>query len=510
MRVLVSTSDKSGLIGFLKALTPVGLEIVSTGGTCEYLRQNGFAVTEVSQLTQFPEVLDGRVKTLHPAVHMGLLADQSNPQHLSQLKEHGVQPFDMVIGNLYPFEDAARLKSSSLEELIEKIDIGGPSFLRASAKNFKSVTVVCSPEDYDWVQKKINEKNMQLQDRRRLAMKVFSLTSYYDALIVERMCEEKDELHYLNLPLKKKNSLRYGENPQQQAEWYYNPLQSEMLQSAQIHQGKELSYNNILDLDAAVELVRRLEQPGCVAVKHNNPCGAATAPDLASAAVKTLESDPKSIFGGILAFNREVDLSTCQVFREIFLECIVAPSFTQESLEYLAAKKNLRVLSWPDLQKTTVQQSSYRSISGGLLRQSADTFSSSEWTFMAEPPTAQLQADMLFGESVAASLKSNAIAIVGHGQTLGLGMGQVNRVDAVRQALERLADCEKRVSLKRSEMVLISDAFFPFPDSVETIAEAGIRWVLQPGGSVQDEKVLAAAKQNGINMVMSKRRHFKH
>jgi phosphoribosylaminoimidazolecarboxamide formyltransferase / IMP cyclohydrolase len=511
MRALVSTSDKTGLIEFLKPLAEVGLEIVSTGGTYDYLKKNGFAVTEVAEVTSFPEVLDGRVKTLHPFIHMGLLADKHNPEHMRQLQQQEVKAFDMVVGNLYPFEKTAQNKNSTFEELIENIDIGGPSFLRASAKNYNSVIVVCSPDDYSWVQNKVLSKSITSEDKKKLALKVFSMTAYYDSMIVHKLCEDQDSLEYLNLPLKKKMSLRYGENAHQKASWYFNPLSDVGLNQLEIHQGKELSYNNILDLEAAIALVGFIEQPGCVAVKHNNPCGAAVAKGLYEAAQKAILADPKSIFGGIVAFNETVDIETCKLFKDIFLECFIAPAFTSESLQYLSSKKNLRVLSLASmkLQSTAVQRA-FKSVSGGLLLQEEDSFNSEEWQFLGEKPSTTLMETMSFGEKVAASLKSNAIAIVANGQTLGLGMGQVNRVDAVKHALERMRECKARVDFSLSECVLISDAFFPFSDSIDLIAQFGIKWIVQPGGSVQDEKVFQAAKNNNINMVLTKRRHFKH
>lgn len=523
MRVLVSTSDKTGLVEFLKPLLEKNaagqsLELISTGGTYDYLKKNNFKVTEVSEVTKFPEVLDGRVKTLHPVIHMGLLADKDNQQHLSQLKEHNILAFDMVIGNLYPFEAAATKDDITTEELIEFIDIGGPSFLRSSAKNFKSIIVLSSPTDYSWVQEKLLNKSLTLADRKKLAIKVFSLTSYYDSLIVERLskdfAEDKPELNYLNIPLKKKMQLRYGENSHQQAAWYCNPLELVNLNELQVYQGKELSYNNLLDLDAAIGLVRQLDAAACVAIKHNNPCGVAVAEDLFSAALKTIQSDPKSIFGGIIAFNKIVDLKTSELFKDIFLECIIAPEFTIESLQQLSIKKNLRVLSFKHLDSAIQHKNnirnSFKSVLGGVLIQQADSFDSSAWSFLGKKPDSELLKDMIFGEKVAAALKSNAIAIVANGQTVGLGMGQVNRVDAVRQALDRMLECKGRFDFDLSQAILVSDAFFPFADSIDLIAQYGIKWILQPGGSVQDEKIFTAARDKNVNMTITKKRHFKH
>ena len=510
MRILVSTSDKTGLIEFLKPFMGPGLEVVSTGGTYEYLKKNGFSPIEVSQVTGFPEVLDGRVKTLHPMIHMGLLADKYNAEHMQQMNEKKVAAFDMVIGNLYPFEKTALKDGVGLDELIENIDIGGPSFLRASAKNYRSVIVICMPTDYEWVQAKILENKLTDEDRKTLALKVFSLTSYYDALIVHRLATGNENFEFLNLPLKLKQKLRYGENPQQTATWYANPLSSHSIADAHFHQGKELSYNNLLDLDAASGLVGLFERPGCVAVKHNNPCGAAVADTVFQAAIKAIQSDPKSIFGGIVAFNRPVDEETAKAFKDIFLECVIAPEFSESALKVFAAKKNLRVLTLKSLLSSGAGEAGLKSISGGLLVQEADSFSTESWEFISDKPGDQLYKSMVFGEKVCAALKSNAIAVVENEQTIGLGMGQVNRVDAVHHALTRMRDYMSRQNIKTENAVLVSDAFFPFADSIELIAEAGIRWILQPGGSVQDQNVIDAAKSKNINMVLTKRRHFKH
>lgn len=511
MRILVSTSDKTGLIEFLKPLAPTGLELVSTGGTYDFLKKNDFAVTEVAELTKFPEVLDGRVKTLHPNVHMGLLADKSNAGHMAQMKEHNVKCFDMVIGNLYPFEKTALNPISTFEDLIENIDIGGPSFLRASAKNYKSVVVVSSPQDYSWVQKKILAGTLTEDDRKKLALKVFSLTSYYDALIVSKLVDKEEDLEYLNLPLKKKQTLRYGENAQQKATWYIHPLQIKTLSEAEIHQGKELSYNNLLDLEAATQLVQSMPMACCVAVKHNNPCGVAAGETIGDAAKKSIESDPKSIFGGIVACNRPVDLKTAELFKDIFLECIIAPGFSDEAFEIFSMKKNLRVMSLPALATFAVPFDNVKSVAGGVLCQTADRFTSHEtWTYLGQKPDAKMQQTMIFGERVCAALKSNAIAIVYRGQSVGLGMGQVNRVDAVKHAFERMKGFCAINAVAKEELVLVSDAFFPFPDSIELIAAEGLKWIVQPGGSVQDQKVIEAAGKYGINMVMTHTRHFKH
>ncbi len=510
MRALVSVSDKTGLLEFLKPLVFKGLEIVSTGGTLKYLLENQLPATDISSVTGFPEVLDGRVKTLHPFVHMGLLADKFNPSHVKQLEMHQVAAFDLVVGNLYPFEKTALNPDSTDAELIENIDIGGPSFLRSAAKNHSSVVVVCETSDYNWVQEKLLLSSMTIQDRKKLAIKVFSLTSYYDALIVQKLTSPSDDLNYLNLPLKKKTKLRYGENSQQQAHWFENPLSHLNLTSAGFHQGKELSYNNILDLDAAASLVRHFKVPTCVAVKHNNPCAVAQASSIFLALEKTIQSDSKSIFGGILAFNKKFDEKCFDLIKDLFLECIIAPEFSSQALEVLKVKKNLRVLSWPQIAKLNAPTFQFKSVMGGLLQQSEDFFSAEGWSGNQEPLTKQIESDMKFGEIICSYLKSNAIAIVYHGQTVGLGMGQVNRVDAVQQALQRYQDFKAKNPVQESDVVLVSDAFFPFADSIEVIAAQKIKWILQPGGSTRDSEVLLAVKNNKINMIMSHQRHFRH
>ena len=508
-RALVSVSDKTGLIEFLKPLVQNDLQIISTGGTLKYLLENKIPATELSAVTGFPEVLDGRVKSLHPHIHMGLLADMTKASHAQQMQQHNVKMFDLVVGNLYPFENVAIQPEASEDELIEKIDIGGPSFLRSAAKNFKAVTVVCDPSDYQWVLAKILDHSLEIKDRQLLAMKVFSLTSYYDALIVQRLAADNFETPYLNLPLKIKQKLRYGENSHQRAKWYSNPLAQGNLCDATIHQGKELSYNNILDLDAAVSLVHLFQKPSCVAVKHNNPCAAASADSVRESLAKVIESDPKSIFGGILALNREVDLECCHLLKSLFLECVIAPSFSAEALEYLKSKKNLRLLSWPLVSKSK-STANYKSVIGGILQQDADNFSQSSWNSLHAVVPPDLHEDMIFGEKVCSYLKSNAIAIVYQGQTVGLGMGQVNRIDAVHQAFLRFSDFKARKSIDLQKVILVSDAFFPFADSIEVIAQHGIKWIVQPGGSVKDNEVIAAAKLNNINMTLTSQRHFRH
>lgn len=509
-RALVSVSNKTGLVDLLKPLAAEGLEIVSTGGTAQFLRDNGFKTIDISEVTGFPEVMDGRVKTLHPNVHMGLLGRRDIPEHMSTMEKLGGKPFDLVVVNLYPFEEAVH-KKAGFEELIEKIDIGGPSMLRSAAKNFASVAVLCDPNDYAWF---LGERGAWSAEKgQKLAAKVYAHTSVYDGLIARELGYPGPELHPLGGKLVQK--LRYGENPTQQASWYRYPEDSTGLSSSKIIQGKELSYNNLLDLEASAALVRHFKEPAAVAVKHNNPCGAAQASTLDEAVRLTLAADTVSVFGGIVALNREVGAAEANRLAEIFLECIVAPSFSAEALEIFAKKKNLRILAWPDIMKPS-KHAEVRSVAGGYVVQSADSFAAdhaqgnwpSQWTVTGEKPGTERQKDLLFGEKIGAYLKSNSIAIVAHGQTVGLGMGQVNRIDAVEQAIGRWR--KHHPQIEPSEVCLISDAFFPFSDSVDTIAKAGIRWVLQPGGAMRDEEVKAAATKYGINMIFTGDRHFKH
>lgn len=496
---LVSCSDKVGLDKFLKPLQKNGMRIVSTGGTAKFLRDNGLQVTEVEEQTGFAEVMDGRVKTLHPNIHMALLARTEDIDDMRTLATFGLSPFDLVVGNLYPFEE---------EPSVDTIDIGGPSFLRAAAKNYSRITTICNPSDYDWV---LSKGEMSIEDRKRLAAKVFAHTSAYDAMIAKHFARE-ERIHFRDLSLGGAfvKSLRYGENPNQQASWYRSKGESSGLHEARILQGKELSYNNLLDLDAATLALRELGQsPACVAVKHNNPCGAAISEDALSALQKTLGADPQSIFGGIVAMNFVVTEKMAELMKPIFLECILAPGFDDGAQALLASKKNLRLLEWGNFHKND-KEFLYRSISGGFLVQTRDVVVKewgNSWQIHGEQNIqSSVRQDLLLAWQICARLKSNAIAIVSHGQTVGMGMGQVNRVDAVDQAISRM----RKFHPQTKNAVLASDAFFPFADSILKIFESGIHYVIQPGGSVKDDEVLAAAKSCGITLILTGQRHFLH
>jgi phosphoribosylaminoimidazolecarboxamide formyltransferase/IMP cyclohydrolase len=502
---LISVSDKAGLVDFLKPFVKSGMRLVSTGGTYQHLKENGFSVVDISEQTGFPEVMGGRVKTLHPKVHMGLLSRLDNKEDEKILKDYGMEAFDLVVCNLYPFEKSVETGVAG-QALIEKIDIGGPSILRGAAKNFSRMTVLCDPKDYSWVLEKSLSGSLVLEDRKRLAARVFAHTAAYDSLVAQSLGAGWG----LEFSLGGHDSgveLRYGENPQQQAKWYRNLADLHGLHSSKVLQGKPLSYNNILDLEAAAGLVRELAGPSAVAVKHNNPCGVASQKSLLEALDLAIKSDPVSVFGGIVAVNEKIGASEASRLGDLFLECIVAPEFSTEALEIFAEKKNLRILEWKSILKTP-SSFEIRGVSGGFLVQNSDQRGSpvESWKFLGEKPNERLLADLRFAEKVCASLKSNSIALVKDGQTVGLGMGQVNRVEAVQHAIDRM----KAHHGDLQDVILASDAFFPFQDSIEKAAQAGVRWVLQPGGSVKDDVVIAKAKELGLQMILTGKRHFRH
>lgn len=519
-RALISVSDKTNLIEIASFLHGQGLEILSTGGTRKYLLENEIPVLDVSEYTGFPEVLDGRVKTLHPHVHMALLATKK-VEHQKSLEKYQLLPIEVLVCNLYPFEQSFQSVEQSEKtsttgsgsgyssDLIEDIDIGGVTLIRAAAKNFHQVTTLCHPEDYKtFIEKK---GQFSIDDRAYFAQKAFSHTAHYDSVIAESFAQfSKKPASEFGLPLKKHQELRYGENPHQKATWYKGPSTEGLHQAKQL-QGKELSYNNLLDLNACCDLVMKLDDPGCVAVKHNNPCGVAEGVNIDAAVAKALAADPVSVFGGIIALNRPLEKAAAEKLSEVFLECIIAPAITSEAKEVLQKKKNLRVLIWPNLaQGQRLNRSKYevKSLFGGFLVQEVDALfpNALGWKFVSEKPSDSLLRDLILAEKIASQLKSNSIAIVDQGTSVGLGMGQVNRIDAVHHAISRM----QKFHGKMTEPVLASDAFFPFADSIETIAKAGIRWVLQPGGSIKDEEVIAAAKEKNVNLVLTGVRHFRH
>jgi len=507
-RALISVSDKTGITEFARQLSDLGYEIISTGGTKKALADNGIPVISVSDVTGFPEILEGRVKTLNPYIHGGLLAKFSEESHVEQLAEHKIQPIHVVCVNLYPFQQTIAKPDVTVEDAIENIDIGGPTMLRASAKNHEYITVVVDPSDYAVVIEELKNGEVQKETRRKLAAKVFRHTAAYDAMIAEYMTDlaQEETPEKLTVTYELKQSLRYGENPHQKASFYRKPLGSvfSIANATQLH-GKELSYNNINDADAALQIVKEFAQPAAVAVKHMNPCGVGTGENTFDAFTKAFAADPVSIFGGIIALNREVDKQTAEKLHEIFLEIIIAPSFSEEALEILTSKKNLRLLTIPfdQVQKVEVKLTS---IEGGLLVQEQDSFSYEDANISVpskrEPTEEEWQA-LKLGWKVVKHVKSNAIVVNAKDMTLGIGAGQMNRVGAAKIAIEQAGE-------KATGAVLASDAFFPMDDTVEAAAKAGITAIIQPGGSIRDEDSIKKADEYGIAMVFTGVRHFKH
>ncbi|MFC5603859.1 bifunctional phosphoribosylaminoimidazolecarboxamide formyltransferase/IMP cyclohydrolase [Sporosarcina koreensis] len=508
-RALLSVSDKSGILEFAQALAALDYEILSTGGTMKHLKENGVAVTAVDEVTGFPEIMEGRVKTLNPMIHGGLLAKQDEAKHLEQMAEHGIQPIHIVCVNLYPFKETISKPDVSIDDAIENIDIGGPAMLRASAKNHAYVTVIVDAADYSQVLEELQaEGQTTLETRRRLAAKVFRHTAAYDALISGYLTDLAGEEfpEQVTFTYELKQPLRYGENPHQKAAFYSRPLGSDfsIANAEQLH-GKELSYNNIQDANAAIQIVKEFNQPAAVAVKHMNPCGVGVGETIAEAFNKAYEADPVSIFGGIIALNREVDAATADQLSGIFLEIIIAPSFTDEAIDVLTKKKNIRLLTIPFEQH---KQDAWNTVSveGGLLMQQPDAYGFEDADIRVatdrEPTEAEWEA-LKLGWAVVKHVKSNAIVVSDSQRTLGVGAGQMNRVGAAGIALTQAGERAKGAALA-------SDAFFPMDDTVEAAAKAGITAIIQPGGSVKDEDSIKKANEYGIAMVFTGVRHFKH
>jgi phosphoribosylaminoimidazolecarboxamide formyltransferase/IMP cyclohydrolase len=515
-RAIVSVSDKTGVVSFAKGLAQMGVEILSTGGTAKSLRDQGISVKDISEYTGFPEMLDGRVKTLHPKVHGGLLGQRSKKEHVEKMKEHGILPIDLVAVNLYPFEATVAKEGCRLEEAIENIDIGGPTMLRSSAKNYPDVTVVVDPKDYDLVLSELREKGeISVETNFRLAKKVFQHTARYDGAISNYLGQidgGKKASEYpetLTFQVKKAQELRYGENPHQKAAFYRDPLISEPSISSGVQlQGKELSFNNILDLDSAYETAKEYEETAAVIIKHNNPCGVAvSSKNLADAYRKAKDCDPVSAFGGVIGFNRIVDKETAQEMVQIFLEAVIAPGFDPEALEILKTKKDLRLLQTPPLTSSFPRGGvDLRKVVGGLLVQDRDLgkVPMDQWKVVTKrKPTEEEKRGMAFGWKVAKHVKSNAIVLVREDRTIGIGAGQMSRVDSTRLAVMKAQSSTKGT-------VLASDAMFPFRDGVDTAAEAGAVAIIQPGGSIRDDEVIAAANEYNIAMVFTGMRHFRH
>ncbi|QHN66001.1 bifunctional phosphoribosylaminoimidazolecarboxamide formyltransferase/IMP cyclohydrolase [Bergeyella cardium] len=501
-RVLISVSDKSGLAEFALFLEKNKYEIISTGGTFKYLKESGAHPIPIDDVTQFPEMLGGRVKTLHPKVHGGLLALRDNPEHIQTVAEHGIELIDMVIVNLYPFFENAT-KNIDLEEKVEFIDIGGPSMLRSAAKNFKSVTVITDVADYQKVQQEIETTgNSTLETRKYLAGKVFNLTSAYDAAISKMLlsCEYPD---YLNASYKKVADLRYGENPHQSAAYYVSTVEQGAMKDFEQLGGKELSFNNLRDMDLCWKVVSEFkEQLACCAVKHSTPCGVSIGSTPLETYSKTFECDPISIFGGIVAMNFTVDAPTAEELNKTFLEIVMAPDFSTEALDILRKKKNLRIIK---IKNPVSDKQTWVKIDGGLLVQDCDHHFSNEIQVVTEQkPSPELRDALLFAQRVVKYVKSNAIVVSNGTQALGIGGGQVNRIWATQQAIER---AKEKFS---GDLVLASDAFFPFRDVVDFCAEHHIKAIIQPGGSMRDSESIQAANEHGIPMLFTGIRHFLH
>lgn len=524
-QALLSVSDKSGIIEFARALSSLGIAILSTGGTAKHLTEAGIAVTEVAHYTGFPEMLDGRVKTLHPKIHGGLLARRDLPAHMASLQEHEIGTIDLLVVNLYPFAQTIARDDCTLAEAIENIDIGGPAMLRSAAKNHQNVTVIVDPADYSIVLDEIRAQNthtVSYATNFRLAAKAFAHTAQYDGAITNYLSSLGDDLTHttrnpypavLNLAFEKVQDLRYGENPHQQAAFYrdHNPPNCTLANYRQL-QGKELSYNNLADADAAWECVRSFtanaaEAHACVIVKHANPCGAALADSAAAAYAKAFQTDPASAFGGIIAFNREVDTATAQAVLQQFVEVLIAPAFSEGAKELLSAKHNLRVLEIPLGQ--TLHAFDLKRIGGGLLVQSPDAKNiqlHELHVVTKRHPTSKEMEDALFAWQVAKFVKSNTIVFCAQRMTLGIGAGQMSRIDAARIARIKA----ENAGLDLAGCAAASDAFFPFRDGLDVIVAAGATCVIQPGGSVRDDEVIAAADEHNIAMVFTGTRHFRH
>ncbi len=513
-RAILSVTDKTGLADFARKLSDLGVELISTGGTAKLLRDSSIPVKDISELTGFPEMLDGRVKTLHPKVHGGILHRREDPAHRAAVAEHGIKPIDMVVVNLYAFEKTAAKPGVAFDDLIENIDIGGPSMIRSAAKNFQDVAVVTSPADYAALAEEMAQSSGQLSHatKWRLAQKAFTTTAAYDSAIastLERISSNGDIAppgqstfpRNLRLSFQKIADLRYGENPHQKAAMYTDGSGAGVANGRQI-QGKELSYNNIVDMQAAWDLAQEFDEPVCAIIKHTNPAGAATGKTLAEAYKKALECDPVSAFGGVIGVNRPIDGAAAEEMAKLFLEVIAAPQFDDSAKAILSAKKNLRLVEITDAPQKWV----LKNVSGGILVQDTDIrplHESDLKVVTKRPPTEKEKAALLFAWKVCKHVKSNAILYARDGQTLGVGAGQMSRVDSCKMGAMKAV-------LPLQGAVAASDAFFPFPDGVEEIAKTGATAIIQPGGSVRDQEVIDAADRHGMAMIFTGVRHFRH
>lgn len=510
MRALISVSDKEGILSFAKTLDEMNVEIISTGGTAKLLQEEGIKVIPISDVTGFPECLDGRVKTLHPKIHGGILAMRNQPDHIKQLEELEITPIDVVVVNLYPFKKTIDKENVTLEEAIENIDIGGPTMLRSSAKNYRDVVVITDPEDYNKIIQELKENGeVSLETRYNLALKVFEHTAQYDSMIANYLRKRTGSKEYpatLTLSFEKVQVLRYGENPHQSAAFYKDVERSEgtLINAIQLH-GKELSYNNISDTNGALEILKEFKgEPTVVAVKHANPCGIASANSILEAYKKAYECDPVSIFGGIIAANREIDEETALIINKTFIEVIVAPSYTKEALEVLKEKKNIRIMELSNIEKQDYGME-FKKVLGGILVQDRDEklLDGEVRCVTNRQPTDKEMEDLLFAWKAVKNTKSNGISIAKDKMLIGNGPGQVSRIWALENAIRQSAD-------KVQGAVMASDAFFPFEDCVEAAANAGITAIIQPGGSVRDEDSIKLCNEKNIAMVFTDLRHFKH
>lgn len=521
-RALISVSDKTGLVAFAKSLSEHGIELISTGGTASTLRLAGLAVTDVSEITGFPEIMDGRVKTLHPKIHGGLLNVRANLEHQGAKLKHAIDDIDLLVVNLYPFEETIA-KGAGWDEAIENIDVGGPAMIRAAAKNHADVAVVVDPADYATIIEELTRhgKSTTLATRKKLAAKAFGRTAAYDSAIANWFNGQLGEMtpDYFTIGGKRQSNLRYGENPHQTAAVYKTSDTRKGIVDAKQIQGKELSYNNINDADAALEAIREFsnaKHAACVIVKHANPCGVALGDRLMDAYRKALACDPTSAFGGILAFNQRLDGATAEDIAKLFTEVIIAPEADEDARRILAAKKNLRLLLLPDLARSSPPALVVKSISGGLLVQSSDTNLGGELELKVvskRQPTPAEMSDLRFAFKVAKHVKSNAIVFAKYEATVGIGAGQMSRIDSTRIAVRKSLDAAQALGLETAlakGAVLASDAFFPFADGIEAAAEAGATAIIQPGGAMRDDEVIQAADAAGLAMVFTGVRHFRH
>ena len=512
-RALLSVHNKEGIVELAKSLSSLGVEIISSGGTAKLLAGNKIKVTEVSRFTGSPEMMDGRVKTLHPKIHGAILADRNNRRHMQEARKHGIKLIDLVVVNLYPFEETVQ-KGSSLKDIIENIDIGGPTLLRAAAKNYRNVAVICNPKRYPEVLDELRKGNGWLSEKtlERLALDTWEHVSHYDVFI-ERYFRTafgyQDEFpEYLNLTFRKKQDLRYGENPHQRAAVYRDDLyRNPSFLNARQLQGKEMSYNNFLDCNAAFKLIREFDEPTGVIVKHNNPCGVASADSILEAFKLAKSVDPEASFGGVVALNRKVDEALAKEITSKFVDIVIAPGFDPKALEVLRAKKNMRVMEQPEVTVKRVPYRKYRSILGGILAQDANVKLLDEVKVVTRrKPTEQEMKDLMYAWKIVKYVKSNAIVYARDNRAVGIGAGQMKRVDAAKLAAMIARDYGGDVK----GCAMASDAFFPFRDGIDYAAKLGIRAIIQPGGSIRDAEVIKAADEHGIAMVFTGMRHFRH